>query len=189
MNEVAKYSLQPISTAVASKHIASLFASGLHSENKGGLSDALVASYLENVEGLPEWAVTEATKLYRKGIRGGGKFVPSPQELANTARELIEADAERERTLQARKAKAARIAEEIAENERYKAIRAGITPESKARVQKMLEKAKAQIAAAKVAVEESEQPPSNLPDMKETHERFKAQARECLIKSMESANA
>jgi|GEM_PF-3826797 len=186
MNQIEKYSAQSITRESASKHIASLFVV-LHSQNKGGLNDAVAAAYIEAVEDISEWAVAEAANLYRRGLRGNGRFVPQPPEFAQAARELVSQRQGSEVEREAKNRKAEWIAKQIAEQERSKAVLAGITPESRKRVLEKLRATQANIAEAQLQVEAI--PPRQKSQSELNREsRWKSQARAELLKTLEKVD-
>ena len=184
MTELTKpiYSMQPISEDAAKKHIASMFV-GLQSQDKGGLNAALVANYLEAVQDIPEWAVEQATEMYRTGKRGNGRFVPMGAELAKCARELIEAREDRKRHQARMAGQAAQLKSQIAEQQRLKDFHSRKTDESRARVQSLLEKTKQNITSQDdVSMHESTTPEIT----RRTHKRFAEQGRKNLLKVLET---
>lgn len=185
----ANYSLQK-SDAVdrerAKPLISGLFVN-LQSQSKGGLTGAVVAGYLEAVQDVPEWALEQAAEMYRTGKRGNGKFVPMPAELAKCARELVEAKAERERHKQQMKMDTQRIASQIAEQQRLKDFHANKSQDSIQRVKQMREKQKQEWEREEAEYEASK--PQEESISKRTQNRFAAQARASLLKTLEAQNA
>lgn len=191
MNELtpqANYSLQKSDTVDrerAKPLIAGLFVN-LQSQSKGGLTGAVVAGYLEAVQDVPEWALEQAAEMYRTGKRGNGKFVPMPAELAKCARELVEAKTERERHKQKMKMDTQRIASQIAEQQRLKDFHAKKSQDSIQRVKQMREKQKQEWEREAAEYEASK--PKEESISKRTQNRFAAQAREALLKTLEAQN-
>jgi len=176
----AIYSIQPISRESAKRHIASMFV-GLQSQDKGGLNDALVANYLEAVADIPEWAVEQATEMYRTGKRGNGRFVPMGAELAKCARELVDAKQQDKLEKQRRKHNAMKLSHQISERKRLDDFHAGKTDDSRNRVRELLEKTKTKLTADQEAMAYQSTQPEILT---RTHKRFAPQARASLLKSL-----
>lgn len=176
MNQIektAKYSLSSVDTIpkdTAAKCIASLFA-GLHSQDRGGLNKAVLAGYVEAVADCPEWAVAEATRLYRIGVYGNGKFVPQAGELARAARKLVEQKEEQKRHEQEIAQEREAIRQQILELQRERDFHANKTPESKARVAETLKRFKAGLAS-------SEPVPASVGQIERCAARFATQGRQ-----------
>ena len=169
---------KPADDETLAKLLMSLFGSLQH-EQEGATTRAVLGNYLDVLSDIPEWAVEQACALYRRGHKGNGRFVPMAAELAQTARGLIVARETMERERAAYDREAALIAQQIAENERWKRRSAGITPESRARVQQKLEAAKAIIAANQLDDEGDRQGP----DIHQaTHDKYRHLGREALVK-------
>lgn len=131
--EVSKHS--------AGKFIKILFA-GLQSQDKGQMTEATTKLYFKAVDGLPEWAVKEATELLVTGRIGNGQFVPMPGAFAKHVLSLIEAKQKLELEAARRKRDDDKLKEEFALCQRRKDFQNGKTPESRARVAAMLEETK-----------------------------------------------
>lgn len=79
--------LAPAKPEMASAHIAKMFAN-MFTAAGGAFTRAEAASYLEAVQGEPEWAIERASFEYRTGRRGDGKFAPRPGEFGKAVREI-----------------------------------------------------------------------------------------------------
>ena len=77
----------------AARHIAEMFAVLEFRDDE--TRDVVTANFLDAVALLPEWAIAEASRAFRHGEAGGGKFAPKPGEFAIKARQV--ADRERSR--------------------------------------------------------------------------------------------
>lgn len=169
MNQVAQLpkTMQPASVSAASLHISKLFAV-MMTPNGGDFTKAIAADYAEAVQGIPEWAIAEASDDYRHGRIGNGKFAPTPGELAKEARFRFEAYVRRE---QERRAEA----RQIAENRERREMLASRTPEQKERVRRAHEMFKSSHAAYLEELAERDSGRADLmADMTaRMHERFK----------------
>jgi len=96
----------------AARHIAELF-TVLHVPEKGEAEKILVKNFLDAVELVPEWAIADASRCFRFGTKGNGKFIPTPAEFAMTAREIADKERQRLKSQQ-------QISDQFAEEKRRK---------------------------------------------------------------------
>lgn len=174
-----------VSRDTSKQLIAGLFAT-LQSQSKGGLTSAVVENYLDAVSEIPEWAVTDAAAMYRTGRRGSGKFVPMAGELAKCALELVEAKKEREAHKASMQSQARKISEQISEQNRLKDFQAQKSPESIKRVGELREKQRLEWEREAAEFEAAAKPEISI--TKITQNRFAAEGRALLIKTLEAQN-
>lgn len=187
MNDIIKKEnhLMAVTKLDAAKCIASLFLS-LLSQDKGVFTDADNKLYIDALNGIPAWAVEEATKMYRTGRRGSGKFVPMAGELAKCALELVEAKKDREAHKASMQSQARKISEQISEQNRLKNFQAQKSPESIKRVGELREKQRLEWEREATEFEAAAKPEISI--TKITQNRFAAEGRALLIKTLEAQN-
>lgn len=170
------YSLQAqepaVDTTIAAKEIGTLFVN-LATENKGELTRAAMAGYLDAVQDVPEWALKQACEEYRTGKRGDGRFVPRAGELAKAARSIVEAQRNLDFDRRRREAERKKVREELDRAQRLKEFEASKTPESRKRVSDMLSEYKRNLAAWHLEIAEAEKPDGDEKSIWDiTNERF-----------------
>lgn len=142
---------------------------------------AVIENYIEVLSDLPEWAINQAVEQYRKGIFGDGKFVPLAGELAQKVRQVMQEREELNRYRRMQVHENDKVREQIAEIDAWKKQKAGVTDESRSRVQRMLDETRQNLINADAERDDK----SEVNVHQETHDRFKAQARQDLVKVLE----
>ncbi len=184
ITEQANYSLQQTADGkTLAKLIAPLFAS-LHSQNTGSTTKAVLDNYLDVISDVDPSALGQVVDEYRRGLRGDGRFVPPAAELAKAARSIVEARKAMEREQFQRQKQKEAIAKEIADNERWRMHREGITQESRDRVQARLDEHKAR--QAEIDLEERNRKSlSDCPSIwEQAAKRFNEEGRQSLLKTL-----
>ena len=142
MNDIVTIkSMTPATGAQTSELVARMFLV-LASPNKDGLTKAVAKEYLDSVKFQPEWAIKLVSEKFRHGRYDwhDGKFVPNVAQFARAV-----ADETKFAREQIRRQK--QLAEQRKETKSWHDNEAAKTPETRAKVQALLEKTKRNLSA------------------------------------------